>query len=112
MQIGIATIENHLRSDIDMYFGRANCFCIYNRDAGNYVFIENPAKNDKANHGLIAAEVMIANGVKIVVAGRFGIKVSDFFRKNNIQMVIPNKDITLLKFINKLTKDQTGFNTP
>jgi len=38
----------------------------------------------------------------MVIAGRFGSKVTDAFRKSNIQMVIPETQQTLNEFINQI----------
>jgi len=53
------------------------------------LFIENPARLHQEKAGCDAAELLVGKNINIAVAGRFGSKVVDVFRKNNIQMVIP-----------------------
>jgi predicted Fe-Mo cluster-binding NifX family protein len=100
MIIAIAASENHLKSKVDPHFGRCDWFCLYNTETLKSSFIENTFRYQQEQAGSDAANYLINNGIKIVIAGRFGSKVIDVFRENNVQMIIPQTDQTISKIIN------------
>ena len=54
------------------------------------------------NAGCDAAELLLGVNTSMAIAGRFGSKVVNAFRKNNIQMVIPEIQQTLSEIINQI----------
>lgn len=100
MNIAIATNENHLRAFVDKHFGRCNWYCLYDTETRISTFIENPVRNNKELAGREAAELLTGKNISLIVAGRFGSKVVEVFRKNNIQMVIPETETTITDIIN------------
>jgi predicted Fe-Mo cluster-binding NifX family protein len=100
MIVAIAANENHLRAIVDPHFGRCDWFCLYDTETGSNSFIENPVRHNQEMAGCDAAGFLIEKGIKMAVAGRFGSKVVDVFRKNNVQMVIPETQQTLKEIIN------------
>jgi predicted Fe-Mo cluster-binding NifX family protein len=99
MKIAIATNENHIKANVDPHFGRCNWYCIYETDSKQSIFIENPVRHSQEKAGCNAAELLIGKNIKMAIAGRFGSKVVDVFRKNNVQMVIPENQKTLEEII-------------
>lgn len=102
MIIVIAAAENSLKANVDPHFGRCDWFCLYNTENQNNSFIENPVNHNPEKAGCDAAELLLGKNVNMAIAGRFGSKVVDLFRKNNIQMVIPETQQTLSDIINQI----------
>jgi predicted Fe-Mo cluster-binding NifX family protein len=102
MIIAIAANENHLRAFVDPHFGRCNWFCLHNTETAKSTFIENPSRHNQEMAGCDAAEFLIGKNIKMAVAGRFGSKVVDVFRKSNVQIVIPETQKTLAEIINQI----------
>jgi len=102
MIIAIAANENNLKALVDPHFGKCNWFCLYNTETHQSSFIENPASQNQENAGCDAAELLLGENTSMAIAGRFGSKVVNSFRKNNIQMVIPEIQQTLSEIINQI----------
>ena len=102
MIIAIAANENHLKATVDPHFGRCNWYCIYDTETHKSSFIENPVRYYQEMAGCDAAELLVSKRINLVIAGRFGSKVIDVFRKNNIQMVVPEAEQRLAEIINQI----------
>lgn len=102
MIIAIAANENNLNAHVDPQFGRCDWYCLFDTETHKNLFIENPAKNNPEKAGCDAAELLLGENIRMAIAGRFGSKVVDVFRRNNIQMVIPETQQTLSEIINKI----------
>jgi predicted Fe-Mo cluster-binding NifX family protein len=104
MNIAIAASENHLNAAIDPHFGRCPWFCLFDTITRKSEFYKNPVCHLPEKAGCDAAAFLIEKGVALVIAGRFGSRVSEVFRTHNIQMVVPAKNITLQQIINYIYK--------
>lgn len=102
MIIAIATNENHLNAVVDPHFGRCNWYCLFNTETRKSSFIVNPARHHLEKVGCDAADLLLGKNISLAIAGRFGSKVVDVFRKSNIQMVIPEAQQTLSEIINQI----------
>ena len=102
MIIAIAANENHLKAMVDPHFGRCDWYCLYDTETHKSTFIENPARHHQEKAGCDAAELLIGKNASTAIAGRFGSKVVDVFRRKNIQMVIPETQQTLSEIINQI----------
>jgi predicted Fe-Mo cluster-binding NifX family protein len=100
MIIAIAASEDHLKSVVDPHFGRCDWYCLYDTDTSKFSFMENTFRYQQEQAGCDAAKFLLTKGIKIVVAGRFGSKVIDVFKENDVQMIIPQTEQTISKFIN------------
>jgi predicted Fe-Mo cluster-binding NifX family protein len=103
MIIAIAANENHLKAMVDPHFGRCDWYCLFDTETRKCTFIENPARHHQEKAGCDAAELLIGNNTQMAIAGRFGTRVVDVFRKNNVQMVIPENLQTLNEIINQIS---------
>jgi predicted Fe-Mo cluster-binding NifX family protein len=99
MIIAIAASENHLKSNVDPHFGRCDWYCLYDTDTKKSSFIENTFRYQQEQAGCDAAKFLLSKGMKIAIAGRFGSKVIDIFKTNNVQMIIPQTKQTIAKII-------------
>lgn len=104
MIIAAALFENHLRSLIDLHFGRCDWYGIYNSVSKEISYFENPNKNVEDDAGCKSVDYLLKLNIELAVAGRFGSKVVDSFKKNNIQLVIPNGIQTFEQIINHIKK--------
>ena len=102
MIIAIAANENNLNAFVDPHFGRCSWYYIYDLETLDGLFIGNPAKNNPEKAGCDAAELLLDKKIGMAIAGRFGSKVVDVFRRNNIQMVIPETQQTVSEIINQI----------
>lgn len=102
MIIALAANENNLNAVVDPHFGRCRWYCLYDTKEQKSSFIENPVHSNPEKTGCEAAEFLITKNINMAIAGRFGSKVVDVFRKNNIQMVIPEKQQKLSDIINQI----------
>ncbi len=104
MIIAVALTENHRRSPIDLHFGRCDWYGIYNSVSKEINYLENPNRYAEEGAGCKSVDFLLSLNVELIVAGRFGSKVVDNFRKNNIQLVIPNEPQTFEQIINHIKK--------
>jgi predicted Fe-Mo cluster-binding NifX family protein len=102
MIIAIAASENHLKANVDPHFGRCDWYCLYDTETKKSSFIENPVRDNQEQAGCEAAMFLIGKGTKMVVAGRYGSKVVEVFKTNNVQMIIPQTQQTISKIINSI----------
>jgi predicted Fe-Mo cluster-binding NifX family protein len=104
MIIAVALTENHLRSLIDIHFGRCDWYGIYNSVSKEISYLENPNRYLDEGAGCQSVDYLRSLNVELVVAGRFGSKVVDLFKKNSMQMVIANENQTFEYIIKHLKK--------
>ncbi len=102
MIIAIAANDNNLNGFVDPHFGRCGWYYLFNLETMEGLFIENPAKNNPEKGGCDAAKLLLDKKIGMAIAGRFGSKVVDVFRRENIQMVIPETQQTISEIINKI----------
>src|SRR6056297_1972825 len=104
MKIAITSENDSAKSNLDLRFGRAAWFCIYDTETKKTEFIVNENINANGGAGTKTAEKMAEMGVQQVISGDFGPKAKDLLDKFKIQMVIledRNKKIgELIKQIN------------
>jgi len=100
MKIAIAAGSNELTSSIDDHFGRSRWYCIFDTKTKKHEFIENAFKNHPEKAGYKAVDMLIKKRIKMVIAGRFGVKAMHAFRNKNIQMIVPQRKIKIKEIIN------------
>lgn len=106
MIVAAALVENKTGSLISEHFGRCKWYGLYNTKTGAVQFIENTYSQSTSNAGLLAAELVLEYNVSMVIAGRFGFKVADKFKANNVQMIIPQNGQAWNYFISLLKKNK------
>ena len=88
MKIAITSETNSLKSKLDLRFGRAAWFGIFDSETKITTFIENENKDANGGAGTKTAEKMAELGVQQIISGDFGPKAKDLLDKFKIQMVI------------------------
>jgi predicted Fe-Mo cluster-binding NifX family protein len=102
MIIAFAASENHLKSFVDQHFGRCDWYCLYDTESKISSFIENPVRYKQEQAGCDAARILIEKGIKKVIAGRFGSKVAEVFKTNNVQMIVPRANQKISQIIDSM----------
>lgn len=105
MKIAIAADENHIHSYVDLQFGRCNWYCIFDTETRKNEFIENSVRHHIENAGCEAVQLLAEKGIGIAIAGRFGSKVVEAFRAYNVQMVVPQNEMTINEIINLINDE-------
>lgn len=90
MKIIITSEENSLESKLDLRFGRAVWFCLYDTETQKTEFLINENINANGGAGTKTAEKMAELGVQRIISGDFGPKAKDLLERFKIQMVILN----------------------
>lgn len=99
----ITSTGNHLNSKLDLRFGRAAWFCIYNAETKETEFIENENVNAQGGAGTKTAEKVAELGVNKVISGDFGPKAKSLLERFKIQMIILDEgNSTIQDILNKL----------
>ena len=88
MKIAITSENNSIKSNLDLRFGRAAWFCIFDTETKTSTFVENENKEANGGAGTKSAEKMAELGVQQIISGDFGPKAKDLLDKFKIQMVI------------------------
>lgn len=88
MKIIITSKGNSKDALLDLRFGRAAYFCLYNTENKTMQFINNELKDAQGGAGTKAAEKVIEFGAERVISGDFGPKAKDLLNQFNIQMVM------------------------
>lgn len=93
MKIVIAINENNLDSPIALQFGKSQWFCIYDSVADTNEYIQNPMQHSSSIDFCESADLFIEKGIQAAVATRFGSKIIEYFRSQNVQMIMtePNR---------------------
>ena len=102
MRIAVSLNENHHHALVDENFGRCNWYGIYDTITKEATYLENSNRYASEGAGSSSADMLIREGVGVCVAGRFGTKTVDAFRKSNVQMVIPDNKMTFESIVKLL----------
>ncbi len=96
MKIVITASGDAITNQFDMRFGRASWFCVYDDELQKVLFVENSNIGVKTGAGIMAAETMVALGVKKVISGDFGFKGKEMLDKFEVQMVVVQEEELLV----------------
>ena len=86
MKIILTASSDNLDGPVDMRFGRAPFFFLYDIDAGAHQTIINPGTNASGGAGIKAAQYVDSLGVKAVISGEFGPNAFDALNAAGIAM--------------------------
>lgn len=108
MKIAITSETDSLKSNLDLRFGRASWFCIYDSEKQTTTFVENENKDANGGAGTKTAEKMAELGVQRIISGDFGPKAKDLLDKFKIQMVIlEDRNKKIDELIEQITSKST-----
>lgn len=93
MKIAISVENDSLKSDIDLKFGRAKGFIIFNIDTNDYKFINNEINlNATQGAGIQAAQLVADEDVSAVITGYCGPKAYKVLEASGIKILTSEKD--------------------
>ncbi|MDA3880678.1 MAG: NifB/NifX family molybdenum-iron cluster-binding protein [Prolixibacteraceae bacterium] len=103
MKTVISSQGSSLQAKIDMRFGRAQWFCVYNKENGQSEFVINENIDAQGGAGTKTAELMAELEAGEVYSGHFGPKAEELLKKLNIGMkTFSNEEQTIEQVINEL----------
>lgn len=106
MKIAISAQNNDLNSDLDLKFGRAKGFIIYNIDNNEYKFIDNEQNiNAMQGAGIQAAQSIVNEDVDAIITGYCGPKAYKVLETAQIKIYTSEKDI-VKDVINKFKNNE------
>jgi predicted Fe-Mo cluster-binding NifX family protein len=106
MKIAVTTTGDTLNSSMDMRFGRAKKFILYNTESQDFQVYDNTQNlNAAQGAGIQAAQNIAATGAKAVITGHVGPKA--FAVLNQAGIKIYNTDAsTVIQALEKFSKNE------
>ena len=86
MKIAIASAGKTINSQVDLRFGRCGYFLIYNNKKDELKVVNNTAGQAFRGAGISAAQLLVNQKVKIVIAGNFGPNAVNVLRASKIEI--------------------------
>ncbi len=91
MKIAIPAQNNDLDSQVDVRFGRAKGFIIYDTETGNHEWVSNTRSVQSAQGaGIQAAKNLIDSGAQVLITGNVGPKSYSLLKASGIDMYLCN----------------------
>jgi len=90
-KICITAEGDNLEAPLDPHFGRCQYFIIYDLESGEFEAIMNPNAGEGSGGGgagMIAADLVISEGVKAVITGEVGVGPSQRLKEKGIEIII------------------------
>lgn len=86
MKIALSSKGKDLNSQMDLRFGRAEYFIIYDLDSGEFQAIKNKGYSASGGAGIASAQQLIDQAADIIVSGNFGPNAYELLGDSGIQM--------------------------
>jgi|AntRauTorckE6833_2_1112554.scaffolds.fasta_scaffold34370_2 predicted Fe-Mo cluster-binding NifX family protein len=88
MKVVITSKSNSPESKMDLRFGRAPWFAVYNTESGDLDFVANEGAAENSGAGPKVAQLIANLGAVKVFSGDFGPKAKDALQSFGIEMVV------------------------
>ena len=105
MKIAVMSMGNSKESLIGKKFGRAPYLIIFNTDNNLYEAIENSGEQSKHGAGPETAELIIENGVDLLLTGEIGVKAYSVLTKARIAIKLISTKGTVKAAIKRIMKN-------
>lgn len=106
MKIAVTTTGNTLESTMDMRFGRAKKFVIYDSDNQNFQVFDNTQNlNAAQGAGIQAAQNVVTAGAQAVITGHVGPKAFAVLNQANVP-VYNTSASTVIEALEKFAKKE------
>jgi predicted Fe-Mo cluster-binding NifX family protein len=102
MKTLITSQEASENAAMDLRFGRAKWFCIYDDQSKQTTFTENPSVDAQGGAGVKTAETAVEMGVTRIISGHFGPKAKEILDKFNIQLIENKNEQSIKEIITQL----------
>lgn len=116
MKIAIPADECSKDSQVCMSYGRTSFFAVYDTETKEYSFLDNSAAASQGGAGIKASQMLIDNGVTVVITERLGQNAADVLHIGNVkimQSIKANIETNVNEFLNgnlsELTNIHAGF---
>jgi predicted Fe-Mo cluster-binding NifX family protein len=86
MKIAIPAQEQVKGSELSPVFGRARYFFVFDQDNGKYEFVENQATQRPGGAGVQAAQLLVDQGVQVLITPQCGDKAQQVLKSANIAL--------------------------
>ena len=102
MKIAITTAGTNLTDAVELRFGRAKSFAIYDTDTKELTFIDNSQQlNAAQGAGIQAAQHVVASGATALISGHCGPKAMRVLQAKNIAVYV-TKEATIQEALDAL----------
>ena len=89
MKIAITTAASSLSGQVELRFGRANSFCIYDTDTKDFTILDNAQQlNAAQGAGIQSAQKVISSGATTLISGHCGPKAMKVLSAKNIAVYV------------------------
>ena len=105
MKIGLSSKGKDLESQMDLRFGRAEYFILYDLESKEYKIVENKGYNASGGAGIATAQQLSDEGVRVIISGNFGPKAYDLLREMEIKMY-KGSEIPIRELIQKYKSNE------
>ncbi len=86
MKIAVSGVSSSVDGPVDLRFGRAPVFVIYDTETDTYESLVNPAIQSAHGAGVQAAQLMINSGIGTVLTGRVGPNAHQILKAAGIEI--------------------------
>jgi predicted Fe-Mo cluster-binding NifX family protein len=109
MRIAVTTAGTDLDSQVELRFGRATSFLVYDTDSSEFEIIDNRQQlNDAQGAGIRAAQIVVHSGADALISGHCGPKAFKVLGHEGVDVYISEKstiaDVLDALAANKLEK--------
>ena len=116
MKIAIPADECNKNSQVCMSYGRTSVFAVYDTETKEYTFLDNSAAASQGGAGIKASQMLIDNGVTVVITQRLGQNAADVLNVAKVSImeavagdVEANVNEYLAGKLSELTNIHAGF---
>ena len=86
MRVAIPTRGEDLSAEVEQRFGRCPRFLVVDSETMAFSLVDNTAATMGGGAGLVAAQLVIDQGVEAVIAGEVGPKAYDVLERANVKV--------------------------
>lgn len=87
MKIAIPADECRANSEVCMSYGRTPFFAVYDTENNEFSFLDNSAAANTGGAGIKASQMLIDNGVAVVITQRLGQNAADVLNIGNVKIL-------------------------
>lgn len=94
MKIAISTTGNNLESEVELRFGRASSFLIFDTQSKEFSLLDNSEQvNAAQGAGIQTAQNIVSAGVEAVISGHCGPKAMKVLNAKKVAVYVTEKNI-------------------
>lgn len=86
MKLAISALGQDLHSNLDLRFGRAQYFIVYDLESETFEAIENQGFTARGGAGIATAQQLLGQAISGVISGNFGPNAYELLRDGGVRM--------------------------